>query len=585
MKHRLLSAGAILLAGCGMVFAVAQLERAAAPIAQLPALLPEGALLSIEARDFSSLLKDWNTSPEKRAWLLSDNYAEFSNSRLFSRLSQAQDEFSAAAGLPTDASLLEKVAGKESCLGLYDIGNLEFVYVTRLDQQEIENTPLWQTRSKFEQRTEAGTNFYVHKDAQSSRVAAFASKDGWLILGTRDDLVAGVLDRLAKVDSHSLSNEAWYSNAVQQAQAERGDLRMVLDLDKIVRTPYFRSYWVQNNITEMKHYTAAVSDLYRSVQSYREERVLLRREGVNAAAQGDVRALASLAPADAAFYEAHASPNTEDLLKSLRDNLLELRPAQSQDAATSAPSAAVANSAGSASQLDVFIDQAPASTPRTDVFLPLRNLFAAQQPDAVLEVYSSRSPQQAATSGSGVFVTLQTAMVVSAPQVWDEAAVRSALTAALPMNLTAGKIGTNWQKRTGASGEYLALDGAVPLYAAVNGRQLLLANDSQLLLGLLASRSSATPAGAGEGVTYAAVFRPAQEQSNFRTLMAQLDLAGHRGSNGQPAAAPDGGSPAFFSGNVSGLDRAFFNDVASERIEERDMGAKVAQTVTYQWQE
>jgi hypothetical protein len=67
--------------------------------------------------------------------------------------------------------------------------------------------------------------------------------------------------------------------------------------------------------------------------------------------------------------------------------------------------------------------------------------------------------------------------------------------------------------------------------------------------------------------------------------MAQLDLAGHRGSNGQPAAAPDGGSPAFFSGNVSGLDRAFFNAVASERIEERDMGAKVAQTVTYQWQE
>jgi hypothetical protein len=203
MKHRLLSAAAILLVGCGVVLAVGQLEQAAAPIAQLPALLPEGALLSIEARDFSSLLKDWNTSPEKRTWLLSDNYAEFSNSRLFSRLSQAKDEFSAAAGLPTDASLLEKVAGKESCLGLYDIGNLEFVYVTRLDQQDIENTPLWQTRSKFEQRTEAGTAFYVHKDAQSSRIAAFASKDGWLILGTRDDLVAGVLDQLAGTASHS----------------------------------------------------------------------------------------------------------------------------------------------------------------------------------------------------------------------------------------------------------------------------------------------------------------------------------------------------------------------------------------------
>jgi hypothetical protein len=271
------------------------------------------------------------------------------------------------------------------------------------------------------------------------------------------------------------------------------------------------------------------------------------------------------------------------LLKSLRDNLLELKPAQSQATATSAPSAAVANNAGSASQLDVFIDQAPASAPRSDVFQSLRTLLAAQQPDAVLEVYSSRSPQKDITSGSGVFVTLQTAMVVSAPQVWDEAAVRSALTVALPTNLTAGKIGTNWVKHSGASGEYLALDGALPLYAAVNGKQLFLANDTPLLQHLLASRSGAAPAGTSEGVTYAAVFRPAREQSNFSTLMAQLDLAGHRGSGGQQAAARDGQSPAFFSGNVSSLDRAFFNTVASERIEERDMGAKVTQTVTYQW--
>ena len=583
MKYCLLSAAAALLAACGVVFAVGQLQQAATPVVQLPALLPQGALLSIEARDLSSLLKDWNASPEKRSWLLSDNYAEYSNSRLFSRLSQAQDEFSAAAGLPTDASLLDKVAGKESCLGLYDIGNLEFVYVTRLNQQDIENTPLWQTRSKFEQRMEAGTAFYVHKDAQSSRVAAFASKDGWLILGTRDDLVAGVLDRLAGTASQNLSNEGWYAEAVKDAQGERGDLRMVLDLDKIVRTPYFRSYWVQNNITEMKQYTAAVSDLYRGGQSYREERVLLRREGVTSAAQGDISALANLAPSDAAFYVAQASPNTEVVLKTLRDNLLELKPAQSQATSTPAPSVAVANNAGSASQLDVFIDQAPASTPHTDVFQPLRTLLAAQQPDAVLEVYSSRSSQRDATSGNGVFVTLQTAMVVSAPQAWDEAAVRSAITAALPANLTAGKIGTNWVKHSDASGEYLALDGALPLYACVNGKRLFLANDILLLQHLLAPRSGAAPTSASEGITFAAVFRPMQEQSNFRTLMAQLDFAGHRGTDGQPGAAPGGQSPAFFSGDVSSLDRAFFNTLVSERIVERDMGAKVAQTVTYQW--
>ena len=288
MKRRLwISAGVVLL-GCGAVFAVGALEQAFKPKPELPALLPEGALLSIEARDFASLLRDWNTSEEKRTWLVSNNHAAFSNSRLFGRLSQAQDEFSAAAGLPVDGGLLDKVGGKESCLGLYDIGNLEFVYLTRLDEPQIESTPLWQTRGKFEQRTEAGTAFYVHKDAQSSRIAAFAAKDGWLILGTREDLVAGVLDRLAGTASHNLSTEGWYAETVKQAAPDRGDLRMVLNLDKIVRTPYFRSYWVQTNITEMKQYTSAVSDLYRSGSSYREERVLLRRAAQTAAKQGDI---------------------------------------------------------------------------------------------------------------------------------------------------------------------------------------------------------------------------------------------------------------------------------------------------------
>jgi hypothetical protein len=166
MKRRIWISICILL-GCGAVFAIGALEDAIKTKPELTSLLPEGALLSIEARDFGSLLRDWNTSEEKRAWLTSDNYSAFSTSRLFTRLSQAQDEFSAAAGLPADGSLLEKVVGKQSCLGLYDIGNLEFVYVTRLEQQAIENTPLWQTRAKFEQRTEAGTAFYVHKDAQS----------------------------------------------------------------------------------------------------------------------------------------------------------------------------------------------------------------------------------------------------------------------------------------------------------------------------------------------------------------------------------------------------------------------------------
>jgi hypothetical protein len=575
MKRRLWISGCVLLLGCGVVLAVGALEGALKPGPELPSLLPEGALMSIEARDFGSLLHDWNTSEEKRAWLTSDNHAAFSNSRLFTRLAQAQDEFTVAAGLPADEDLLEKVAGKQSCLGLYDIGNLEFVYVTRLDQQAIENSPLWQTRAKFEQRTEAGTAFYVHKDAQSSRVAAFASRDGWLILGTREDLVAGVLDRMAGKASQNLAGESWFADAVKQAKGERGDLRMVLNLEKIVPTPYFRSYWVQQNVTEMKQYSSAVSDLYRSSESYREERVLERRAGLSAVSHGDVRALAAIAPEDAAFYAAQASPDAETLLRSLRDNLLEARPGQQAASYKTAPSAASAENAGNATQLDTSIDTAPVAIKQADAYAPLRALLAAQQPDASLEVFSTRAPHD------GVFVSLQAAMVVSAAHAWDENAVRQALTQALLPGLTTGKLGVNWEKHSSATGDYLALDGAVPLFVAVNGKLLLLANDSSLMEKLLARRPAASPAGGTDGVTYAALFRHTQEQGNFRRLIAQLDLAGHRGPADQ-AAASGGESPAFFSGNAASFSRAF-SRLESERIEEKDQGATVTQTVTYQW--
>jgi hypothetical protein len=575
MKHLLWGkAGALLLLGAGVVFAVGALELASKPKPGLPGLLPEGALLYLEARDFGSLLQDWNTSEEKRAWLISDNHAAFSTSRLFGRLSQAQDEFSAAAGIPADTNLLTKVAGKESCLGLYDIGNLEFVYVTRLRQQEIENTPLWQTRGKFEQRNEAGTAFYVHKYAQSSRTAAFAAKDGWLILGTREDLVAGVLDRLQGTSSHSLSDEGWYVEAVRQASAAHGDLRMVLNLDKIVPSPYFRSYWIERNITEMKQYASAVSDLYRTPESYRDERVLVRRAGLAARAAGDVSALSALAPEDAAFYAAQASPSLEGVLSSLRQNLLDYKPGQTLE--WSADSAASYDNAGSSSQFDIPIDRAPVAVQQADAFQSLRTLLRVQQPDAQLNVFTTRAPRD------GVFVSLQTAMALTAPQAWDEDSVCQALSAALLPGLTAGAIGAHWETRSSAAGQYLALDGAVSLFVRVDGKQLLLANDRLLLEKMLARRLKAAPAGENSPVTYVTQFRSTQEQNNFRLLMTQLDSSAHRSGGDQQESGTNGQAPAFFSGNVMSFSRVF-SRMQQERIEERDMGGKVTQTVTYQW--
>jgi hypothetical protein len=569
MKRLVWSAIGVMTLGIAVLFAVSQVEQSR--MLDMPSMMPDGALLFLQARDFRSLLKDWNSSAQKRAWLSGENYQAFSRSRLFDRLSQAQDEFSAAAGLKTDSSLLDSVAGTQTSLALYDIGNLEFIYVTRMEQHDVDSTPLWQLRAKFEPRTETGVQFFVHQDAQSNRTAAFAAKDGWLILSTSERLMAGVLDRIQATQARSLADDSWYADAVKQAPSPPDDLRMVLNLGKIVTTPYFRSYWVQRNITEMKQYTSALSDLHRSAETYREERVLVRKAGLSAAATGDVQAVAALAPAETAFYSAQASPEAKAVLTAMRENLLEMKPEQATSR-WSAPSATTAEKAGDASMLEEHIDQAPVIVKQADAYQPLRALLRATELTTLLEVYATSA------SRDGVFVAVDRGMVMGAAENWNEAAVQESVTAALQPRLTTAHIGVGWTKRSGASGDYFAIDGPVSLYAAVREKLLLMATDRALLEHMLARIRNATQSNPN-GITYRAVFRhDPTEQQNFRALFARLDTVGHSAT----ADASAGQTPSFFSGNIASLG-TMFSSVNLETIEERDQGSKVTQTVIYQW--
>ena len=571
MKRVIWIASALLLMTLGMWAAV----NFEGPAPDPAMLFPDGALLYIQARDFQGLLNDWNTSNEKRAWITGDDYAAFSRSRLFDRLSQAQGEFSTAASIPADNSLLNSVAGHQSALALYDIGNLEFVYLTRMDQRQIEATPLWRIRDRFEQRTEGQAQFFVRQEMQSNRTAAFAARDGWLILATRADLIAGVLDRLEGSQAHSLPDEPWFADALKQAKGPADDLRMIINLEKIVPSPYFRSYWVQRNISEMKQYRSALSDLHRTRQAYREDRILLRKPGATSTASGDVRDLLSLAPSDAAFASAIASPTSDRVLAEMRENLLELKPERAQTV-WSAPSAPLQQNAGSASDFEQRIDVAPVIAAQVNPYQQLQSILANSRPTALLEVYTTRAPNDQ------MFAAVDGGIVVQSAVPWNEASTRSAIATAIRPGLTASDIGIAWIPKSSPSGPYAALDGQIQLFLAARDTQLYLATSESLLQTLLAKgQFPAHPP--ASGVTYAAFFRHSQrEQQNFRSIVNRLDTS--NGTLAQNSDSADGKAPPFFSGNIDSLSRTFA-DVTSESIEEKDQGELVTQSVVYQWKQ
>ncbi|MGD0200854.1 MAG: hypothetical protein ABSD27_08910 [Bryobacteraceae bacterium] len=565
------------------------LMQAPAPGPSLARYAPPGPLLIVEAKDFASLLTDWNGSREKQAWLASASYEVFSRSRLFLRLAEVQNEFGAAAGLPPDMPLLDSVAGSESALALYDIGNLQFLYITRLPSARALSTALWQKRSSYETRNSAGLDYFIRTDAASHRVAAFATANDYLLVATREDLIAGALSLLAGKPGADATAERWYAEAVRAA-GPRGDLRLVLNLADLTRTAHFRSYWIQRNVSELRQYGAAIADVHRTAGEIREERVLLRFDQQTPQpdrASASFSTALALVPPGAGLYRAWAGPSAAAAIALLKQKIVAPGPA-APPRSDFAPAASASSSAGAESDLETRIDEPPLPPASPDRFpAPLRAIIEKAPLDAMLEIGSTR------TLAGNVFVAIDTAVVLIGGADWDANAVRDALTSA-PEYGSLGRITVEAQ-----------------------GRVLILSNSAALAKQIVARAASP---GSAQPATYAAAFNHAGERARYLRMMRLLDNApGRRGTAAQPqgeggeegeaaaqpqgeggeegeaAAQPQGQggekreagpapndrqTPAFFSDNIGSLSQTLAR-VASTTIVMRDTGPAVFETVTY----
>jgi hypothetical protein len=544
-------------------------RASAPPETPLSKYVPAGPVLYLEAKDFSSLLSNWDASVQKKLWAKSDNYEVFSRSRLFLRLRGAGDQFAAAAGLPPDMNFLSQVAGQDSALALYDIGKLQFLYITYLPSAKSMQSTLWQTRSKFEPRNAGGTDFYVRRDPESQREVAFAISGDYLLLSTREDLMAGALQLMSGKQERTVESEQWWAQSTAAAGG-RGDLRMVLDLQTLVPSGYFRTYWVQQNITDLSQYSSAVTDLFRSGREYREERVLIMRKEpehpVSPEAQAAVADLSRIIPDSAGVYVAEANPTPESCLSLLQTKILapHLGPAV---ASQSAPQVQLTSGEqGATADLEIRIDQAPVVNPAAP--------RAGTELKAQLEknpVVASLHFQSTERDRAGVFVRIHSAVVLVGTSEWNESEAESAITDFVKPAFTASQLGVVWVQKSG----YKQFDGLWPLTASVRGKYLMVSDDAALMESALANFGRKPDR---KPLQYYAGFNHSRERGNFARFVNLID---------QPNAAAlnEGGSerqPQFFSGNMRSLSDTLA-DVSSERIEIRGDSDKVRQTVAYEW--
>ncbi len=549
------------LAAALLVFAsVAWLQTAGPP--PLTRFLPSGPLLVVEAQDFRGLWQAWNASPEKTAWLASDNYDVFSRSKLFFRLGEAEAEFATAASFAPDWALIDNLAGGEAALALYDIGELRFVYITAIERSRSLQSALLKAQANFEPRRSAGLEYFVRTDAATGRVIAYASTDTHFLLATDADLLGQALALLAGQGGAGAADDAWYAEATNGAGG-RGELRLVENLRSLTQSPYFRSYWIQQNITAMREYNSAVADVVFTADEVRETRRLVRQDSRAAVTQSRVGELLRLAPPEAGLYRAWRSPTADFTIDLLRQKLL--APAGGPGAAryNTAPGVASRTAmTGGAADLERRIDVAPArvSSPTFDS-APLAALLGDGVDAALhLETADVSTERPLALTHSAV------ALLRSSP--WDTAAALEAIRQTASGQWTTSSLGAQWRQ----AGAYYALDGLKPLFAFFQDETMIVANSESLLSAVLARIG---PTQLRTSAVFAAGFRHLREASAYRTATGHIDHL----QAGQYAANTDR-EPFLFSENIASLSRTL-ERVQEIQVQRIDNGDHVAETVSY----
>lgn len=553
---------ALLITAAGYVYLQTTSSRS-----PLPGLMPAGALVYLEAHDFGRLLREWNQSQVKGDWLASSNYEQFSRSNLFEKLGGVYQQYGAAAGFLPDLSGLLGVAGAESALALYEIREVEFLYISRVGEAQLARSQLWALRDKFERRQAGGNAFYLRTDPGSRRTVAFAFAGGYLFVATRDDLVARALALLAGGADPSLASEPWVQAATAAASAP-GELRLLMKLQSLVDSVHFRSYWIQRNTPAVRPYWTAIADLARSRTALTETRVFLRRDESPGAPQASVAALVALVPPSAGMYKTLRVQSPKDAAALVVHKLIAPPMDRVDDWRFAQAAVSPDDPTGTEGDLETRIDEPPlpADAGVSDSVAAVEDLVTKAGVQSALLVQSS-------VAAGGPFLRTPAVIVLAGAGSWDLAAARATLSVAAGALWTTSGAGAGWTIAAAAPQPVERLNGLGTLLMASRGNLLFLANDANLLTATL-TRTAAPPT--AERMTYAAGFRHMRERARFERLMTALDAhtASSRFFRFGNNAAP------FFSGNLASLSRSLAS-VAEVRITEQVEGPVTKQVVVY----
>jgi hypothetical protein len=285
---------------------------------RLAGVMPRGALLYLQVRDLSTLLKTWVASPTHEAFYNSASFKNFEKSNIYLKFQDRKQDFEAALGFGIDESRLSELAGGASAIALYDIGKVELVFVTEVGREKAITTALFKNIPQFQERSSNSLPYYVRDvttdGGRLNQQFCFAHVEGKLIVTTTEGLMIRAL-----ANTKAAGDDAALADVLTIASQARGfvarDLTMWLEQTKLNRSRHFKSHWIYGNLGEksrdsLSKIEIGLVDLRFAADGLNEQRWFKMAEGVKPATaltSEQATALIRFAPRDAQLVEVRSS--------------------------------------------------------------------------------------------------------------------------------------------------------------------------------------------------------------------------------------------------------------------------------------
>ena len=553
--------------------------------------LPRGAFVYAQFSNLPALIQQWDRSPLKERYVSSTNYRQLQNRHLMLKLISRWEEFNNALGFQLDVATVSDATETQAAFAVYDIGQLDLVFIAPLSEEKIALTQFFQNKDQFEEdESPDGTVYYrqaVEADhGRQKQVLAFAALNGRFILASNENLLLRTIANINRRSSKdALADDPAFTSLTQKVKPHF--VTVWVDQAKLNQDYYFKHYWLMQNVDQLKGIRAGMFDLELQEGRWIERREFLstgKDRSVNSPIpDGELQRLYSMVPQEASFVRVRTLSRDPALPAAiLRDTLFDSPPdEEKQGQAKTWSWRSYSNddfytndydeewSYGRYSSLDDRYDSlindpndARLSEPEEPGENPLASEVERQFFTNVQTALAQARPSTAVlatlphTTDGPLFVEFRKAAIVhlqSAGGVRRDLLEKAIALAAQGRLTVAGKGSEpTWEDRN--EGEHswrqlhLPMLGWEICYALKDG-ELIVANSTELLKSVLDSsankRSMELPAVAADDLT---IVRFEQRKSAFDDIMNSLDKEGI-----QPETDGRKHSDTFFSGNIASL--------------------------------